>query len=49
MDKEASEIIKEQRRKGREETNQKHVANSHTITNKAVERLIKKQYKVDFN
>jgi hypothetical protein len=49
MDKEAVEIIREQRRKEREETKWKRATKSHNTTNKGVERLVEKRYKANFN
>jgi hypothetical protein len=49
MDKEATKIIKEQRRKEKEEMKQRRVANSHTVINRTIEKLVEKRYKIDFN
>ncbi len=49
MDKKIAEIIRERRTKEREETKWSRAVDSHTITNKVVERLVEKWYKVNFN
>jgi hypothetical protein len=49
MDKEVAKIIKEQTKKEREETKKRHATNSHNVVDRIAQRLIEKQYKVDFN
>ncbi len=49
MDKEVAKIIKEQTKKEREETKKRCATNSHNVVDRAVQRPIKKQYKIDFN
>jgi hypothetical protein len=42
MDKEIAEVIREQRRKERQEAKKRRAAYSHSATNKATQRLLEK-------
>jgi hypothetical protein len=49
MDKKVAEIIREQRKKEREQTKKMHTTNSHSVVDRVAQRLIEKLYRVDFN
>jgi len=49
MDKEATKVIKEQRKKERKETKKRHATNSHSVIDIVAQRLIEKLYRIDFN
>ncbi len=49
MDKEVAEVIREQRKKEREETKKRRATYSHNVIDKATQRLLEKLYKTYFN
>jgi hypothetical protein len=49
MDKEATKVIREQRKKERKETKKRHATNSHSVVDIVAQRLIEKLYRIDFN
>jgi hypothetical protein len=49
MDKEVTKVIREQTRKEREEIKKRCATNSHNAIDRAIQRLIEKRYRVDFN
>ncbi len=49
MDKEGIEVIKEQRRKEKEEIKKKCAINSQSATHKIAQRQVEKQHRTNFN
>jgi hypothetical protein len=42
MDKEVAKIIREQRRKDKEETNKRRITNSQSVVDRTIQRLVEK-------
>jgi hypothetical protein len=49
MDKEATKVIRKQRRKESEETKKRHTIYSQSAIDIIVQKLVEKQHRIDFN
>jgi hypothetical protein len=49
MDKEATKVIREQKRKEREKTKKRPATYSQSVAHRTIQRLVEKRHRIDFN